>query len=111
MHLFADLLEANNLNINLIERSLSPAFNRQQACKAGEGSGKSGSFFFFSHDKQFIIKTMKSAELVALRRILPQYVNYLKSNPYSMLVKIYGMFTLKRKLMKPIKVMLMENTL
>ena len=54
---------------------------------------------------------MKSAELVALKRILPQYVDYLKRNPYSMLVKIYGMFTLRRKLMKPIKVMLMENTI
>ena len=50
MDLFADLLEANNLNLNLIERSLGPAFNRSQAFKAGEGSGKSGRFFFFSHD-------------------------------------------------------------
>ena len=111
MNLFADLLEANNLNLNLIERSLGPHFNRHQAFKAGEGSGKSGSFFFFSHDRQFIIKTMKDAELKALKRILPDYVGYLKRNPYSMLVKIYGMFTLKRPLMKPIKVMLMENTI
>ena len=111
MELFADLLEANNLNVNLIERSLGPAFNRQQAFKAGEGSGKSGSFFFFSHDRQFIIKTMKSAELKALKSILADYVEYLIQNPYSMLVKIYGMFTLKRPLMKSVKVMLMENTL
>ena len=54
---------------------------------------------------------MKSAELTALKRILPDYVGYLKRNPFSMLVKIYGMFTLKRPLMKPIKVMLMENTI
>jgi hypothetical protein len=32
--------------------------------KAGEGAGRSGSFFFFSHDKKFIIKTMTNQELV-----------------------------------------------
>ena len=111
MDLFAELLEANNLNLNLIERSLGPAYNRSQAFKAGEGSGKSGSFFFFSHDNQFIIKTMKTAELKALKRILPEYVGYLISNPHSMLAKIYGMFTLKRPLMKSVIVMLMENTI
>jgi hypothetical protein len=31
--------------------------------KAGEGAGRSGSFFFFSHDRKFIIKTMTKEEL------------------------------------------------
>lgn len=78
---------------------------------AGEGSGKSGSFFFFSHDNQFLIKTMKESELGALKAILPDYVAYLKENPYSMLSKIYGVFTLRRPFMKPVTVMLMENVL
>jgi hypothetical protein len=30
--------------------SLSPKFNRDMVFKAGEGAGRSGSFFFFSHD-------------------------------------------------------------
>ena len=30
--------------------------------KAGEGSGQSGSFFFFSNDKRFIIKTLRGKE-------------------------------------------------
>ena len=109
--LFIELLEANNINFSLIEMSLSPAINKQQVFNAGEGSGKSGSFFFFSHDNQFLIKTMKSSELKALKSILPEYVAYLKSNPYSMLAKIYGVFTLTRPLMEPVTVMLMENTL
>ena len=65
--LFTELLEANNINLFLLELSLSPALNKKQVFSAGEGSGKSGSFFFFSHDKQFIIKTMKEAELKALK--------------------------------------------
>ncbi len=109
--LFNELLAANNLNFNIIERSLSPALNRKQVFSAGEGSGKSGSFFFHSHDKQFIIKTMKGAEKRAFIKILPEYVEYLRQNPYSMLAKIYGVFTLKRKYMKKVTVMLMENTI
>lgn len=106
-----ELLEANNLNFNIIERSLSPALNKEQAFKAGEGTGKSGSFFFFSHDNQFIIKTMKDSERKVLLKILPEYVRYLKENPYSMLAKIYGVFSLKRPLMRNVTVMLMENTI
>mmetsp|Transcript_13980 Transcript_13980/g.19068 ORF Transcript_13980/g.19068 Transcript_13980/m.19068 type:complete len:292 (-) Transcript_13980:1034-1909(-) len=109
--LFCELLEANNINQSCLEMSLSPACNRQQVFNAGEGSGKSGSFFFFSHDKQFIIKTMKEAELKALKTMLPEYVSYLKRNPFSMLVKIYGAFTLKRPWMKAVTVILMENTM
>lgn len=45
-----------------------------QVFKAGEGAGRSGSFFFFSHDKRFIIKTMSSDELDLLTQILPDYV-------------------------------------
>jgi len=26
--------------------------------KAGEGAGRSGSFFFYSHDRKWIVKTM-----------------------------------------------------
>ena len=42
----------------VIEKSLSPDANREQVFKAGEGAGRSGSFFFFSHDSKFIIKTV-----------------------------------------------------
>ena len=109
--LFTELLRANNINLSLLQLSLSPSQNREQVFNAGEGSGKSGSFFFFSHDKQFIIKTMKKAELEALMNILPSYVHYLKKNPFSMLAKIYGVFTINRTWMHPVTVMLMENTL
>ena len=30
--------------------------------KAGEGAGASGSFFFFSQDNKFLIKTMNKSE-------------------------------------------------
>lgn len=54
---------------------------------------------------------MNEDELKALKEMLPAYVSYLKRNPFSMLAKIYGVFTLKRPLMNSVTVMLMENTL
>jgi hypothetical protein len=47
-----------NDNLHHFRESLSPKFNRDSVFKAGEGAGRSGSFFFFSHDRKFIIKTM-----------------------------------------------------
>jgi hypothetical protein len=41
--------------------------------KAGEGAGRSGSFFFFSHDRKFIIKTMTKGELDLYLKKLPEF--------------------------------------
>jgi hypothetical protein len=38
--------------------SLNPDQNAAKVFMAGEGAGRSGSFFFFSHDNRFIIKTL-----------------------------------------------------
>ena len=54
---------------------------------------------------------MKEAELKIFKKILSDYVAHLKKNPFSMLAKIYGVFTLRRPMMVPVHVMLMENTL
>ena len=111
MDLFMELLEANNLNLNLIERSLSPAFNREQALKAGEGTGKSGSFFFFSHDRKFIIKTMTDEELKFFLKILPDYELHLKENPDSIISRMYGVYTIRMEKIATVNLMLMANTL
>jgi hypothetical protein len=41
--------------------------------KAGEGAGRSGSFFFFSHDRKYIIKTMTQSELDLYLQHLPKF--------------------------------------
>jgi hypothetical protein len=41
---------------------------------AGEGAGASGSFFFFSSDNRFIIKTLQGKERSVLLRMLDDYV-------------------------------------
>jgi hypothetical protein len=61
--------------------------------KAGEGAGRSGSFFFFSHDRKFIIKTMTQDELDLYLERLPAFKQYFNSNDDSLLAKIFGVFT------------------
>ena len=85
--------------------------NRNMIFKAGEGAGKSGCFFFFSHDNRFLIKTLRGSEKEILLNILPDYVNHIKnSNNKSLLVRIYGLYTLKSSLFGPIEIILMQNT-
>jgi hypothetical protein len=68
--------EYNLLSFVLFHPSLSPKFNRDAVFKAGEGAGRSGSFFFFSHDRKFIIKTMTTQELQLMLRLLPDYISH-----------------------------------
>lgn len=55
---FLKLRNADGITKEMIKRSLDPIRNYDSAKKSGESTGKSGSFFFFSHDQNFIIKTM-----------------------------------------------------
>lgn len=47
---FQEIREIDNIDSDKIKYSLSTKLNRDQVFKAGESQGKSGSFFFFSHD-------------------------------------------------------------
>lgn len=63
--IFAFLRRLDGITEEEIKYSLSTDLNRDMVFKAGESQGKSGSFFFFSHDKKFIIKTMTSSDFGA----------------------------------------------
>ena len=58
IHQFKDLRCANGISTKDLLESLDPERNASCVFKAGEASGASGSFFFFSKDKRFIVKTM-----------------------------------------------------
>ena len=79
--------------------------------KAGEGAGASGSFFFFSHDRKFIIKTMTDGELAFFLKILPDYELHLKENPESIISRMYGVYTIRMQKIATVHLMLMANTL
>ena len=95
----------------MLYHSLSPKFNRDSVFQAGEGAGASGSFFFFSHDKKFIIKTIPKDELNEVLRLLPALKDHYRNNPRCLLSKIFGVFTVKTKTMSEVHLMLIENIL
>lgn len=57
--------------------------------------GKSGSFFYFSRDYKYIIKTIHHSEHVLLRQILRQYYNHVSKNRNTLLSQFYGLHRVK----------------
>lgn len=58
-------------------------------------NSKSGEFFFYTHDRQFMIKTMTKSECKFLRKILPHYYEYVMSNPDTLMTRFYGIHRVK----------------
>ncbi|RDL33882.1 SAICAR synthase-like protein [Venustampulla echinocandica] len=57
--------------------------------------GKSGSFFYFSRDYKYIIKTIHHAEHKFLRKILKEYYQHVEQNPNTLLSQFYGLHRVK----------------
>ena len=58
-------------------------------------NSKSGMYFFISHDRKYMIKTLKNYECKFLRRILPHYVTHMIKNPNSLINQYYGLHRVK----------------
>lgn len=108
---FQEIREMDNIDKQKIKFSLSAKRNRDQVFKAGESQGKSGSFFFFSHDQEFIIKTMYDDELKVFISALPSYFAHLNKNPESLIARIYGVFKVQMEDIVPVNLLLMANTI
>ena len=74
------------------------------------GEGKSPSFFFFSDNQMFMLKTMKESELEILKQgFLMDYFKYIHSNPDSLLMKIYGIYEIVIGTSDPVIFLITEN--
>lgn len=71
--------------------------------------GKSGSFFYFSRDYKYIIKTIHHAEHKLLRKILRDYYDHVVANPNTLLSQIYGLHRVKIPYGRKIHFMVMNN--
>ena len=101
-------MQLDNISEFDIMTSLSMISNRKMIFKAGQGAGKSGSFFFFSQDNKFLIKTMTPDEKSVMMRVISDYVEHIKkSDNKSLLARIYGMFTICSGDCKPVDVMVL----
>ena len=82
----------DGITSEMINESLNIDENIKSCKEAGESTGKSGSFFFFSKDRRFMIKTMFQDELELLMENLVDYFKHLEENPESLLARIYGVY-------------------
>ena len=71
--------------------------------------GKSGSFFYFSRDYKYIIKTIHHAEHKFLRRILRDYYEHVENNPNTLLSQFYGLHRVKIPYGRKIHFVVMNN--
>ncbi|KDR79870.1 hypothetical protein GALMADRAFT_222809 [Galerina marginata CBS 339.88] len=71
--------------------------------------GKSGSFFYFSRDYRFIIKTIHHSEHKFLLSVLKQYYDYVKENPHTLLSRFYGLHRVKLPHGRKIHFVIMNN--
>ncbi|KAJ7510299.1 hypothetical protein B0H11DRAFT_1701789 [Mycena galericulata] len=71
--------------------------------------GKSGSFFYFSRDYRFIIKTIHHSEHKFLLSILKDYHQHVKNNPHTLLSRFYGLHRVKLPRGHKIHFVIMNN--
>lgn len=72
-------------------------------------NSKSGGFFFFTHDKQYMIKSHAKAESKFFRSILPRYHQYLVDNPSSLLSRIVGLHRVRNPDFGTVHFIVMRN--
>ncbi|KAH8918439.1 SAICAR synthase-like protein [Atractiella rhizophila] len=71
--------------------------------------GKSGSFFYFSKDYRFIIKTIHHTEHKFLRKVLKEYHQHVLKNPHTLLSRFYGLHRVKLPRGRKIHFLVMNN--
>ena len=76
---FSFLRQKDGFTNKTLRQSLDPDRNKEKVFKAGESQGKSGSFFFFSQDQKFIIKTMTESDFTAFMRLFRSYFRHICS--------------------------------
>ena len=71
--------------------------------------GKSGSFFYFSRDYKYIIKTIHHAEHKLLRKILREYYAHVERYPNTLISQFYGLHRVKIPYGRKIHFVIMNN--
>ena len=99
-------MKLDNLGPLNIKDSLKIEDNIHNIFKSGQGAGRSGSFFFFSNDNNFIIKTMRGTEKEILFNMLHDLINHFTQNQ-SLMAKIYSVYTIKTNVFDSVDILVM----
>ena len=120
--IFAQIRKSSGIKKHEYSRSLGPEhilgymFNANfQTLTEQCSSGKSGSFFYYTIDGRFLLKTIRKDEFKAMKGMLKDYYDYLtEKNPQSMISRIFGLHKIifyrkKHKMQKKIYFCIMNN--
>lgn len=66
-------------------------------------TGKSGSFFYYTVDSKYLLKTISSTEFSFLKKILQPYYYHIEKNPNTYITRFYGMHKIKFKMPKAVR--------
>ena len=112
-HIFRDILRHDKVTNSYILKSFNLAKNISNISKLQISEGKSGSFFFFTYDNKFLIKTISEGERNALLSgFLKNYYESIHEEcdgVSTLMGRIYGVYTLKIGFFSSVDVILMEN--
>jgi 1-phosphatidylinositol-4-phosphate 5-kinase len=101
-------MDLDDIHPTEIIESLNIESNINNMFKAGEGAGASGSFFFFSKDNRYLIKTLSKVEKDKKLGMLDDFILHLKKcNNKSIIARIYGIYSIKTSVYDTVYVMLM----
>jgi len=71
--------------------------------------GKSSALFFFSFNTRYILKTVTKREAKMLTKILPHYLEHIRTNPDTLLCRFYGLHRVKATGKKSVRFVVMNN--
>eukprot|EP01062_Namystynia_karyoxenos_P046539 TRINITY_DN34918_c0_g1_i1.p1 TRINITY_DN34918_c0_g1~~TRINITY_DN34918_c0_g1_i1.p1 ORF type:complete len:907 (+),score=326.96 TRINITY_DN34918_c0_g1_i1:115-2721(+) len=109
---FHSLRAANGIE-PAIYRAVFSVFDVDDAMseKFSDG-GRSGSFFYFTADREYIVKTVTPGERHVLRQMLPSYFRHMTTHPDSLIVRFYGLHAIRMHAgAKRIEFVVMDNIL
>ena len=58
-------------------------------------TGKSGSFFYYSANGQYLVKTVSTHEYKFFRSILKNYYLHVRDHPDTLISRIYGLYKIR----------------
>jgi len=92
-------------------KAFAPVHNFQAIHNFFQGAGKSESFFFFTDNKEFVLKTLKQSERKLLLEtvVLEKYFEHLQGHPNSLLSRFYGVYTIRMKNMGEVTCFITDN--
>jgi hypothetical protein len=107
--MFSELRRKDEISDRDLYLAFKPSKNKSAIEKMSESKGKSGSFFFYSHDRKFIIKTISNGERKTLLNVINDYCEYMDKHNSTSITKIYGLYNVVIHSASSVNVILMQN--